>query len=75
MNVSEQLFTRTLLIVGNEDPSVTIESIVQSSEYVEKFSVKVITGAHHFPHQENPDAVNKAIIKFLIGRLYLTILV
>ncbi|KAL2742925.1 epoxide hydrolase 4-like isoform X3 [Vespula maculifrons] len=69
MNVSEQLFTRTLLIVGNEDPSVTIESIVQSSEYVEKFSVKVITGAHHFPHQENPDAVNKAIIKFLIGTL------
>lgn len=75
MDVSEQLFTRTLLIVGNEDPSVTIESIVQSSEYVEKFNVKVITGAHHFPHQENPDAVNKAIIKFLIGRLYLMILI
>ncbi|XP_035720214.1 epoxide hydrolase 4-like isoform X3 [Vespa mandarinia] len=69
MDVNEQLFTRTLLIVGNEDPSVTIESIVQSSEYVEKFNVKVITGAHHFPHQENPDAVNEAIIKFLIGTL------
>ncbi|XP_066591187.1 epoxide hydrolase 4-like [Prorops nasuta] len=63
----EQFYTRTLLIIGNLDPSVTIESIVQSSEYVEKFSVKVIKGARHFPHQEKPDIVNEALIKFLVG--------
>lgn len=59
-------------MVGNMDPSVTIESMVQSSEHVEKFSVKVITGAQHFPHQEKPDDVNKAIIKFFVGKSYFT---
>lgn len=63
----DPITTRTLLIFGNEDPSVTVESIAQSSEYVENLNVKIITGAHHFPHQEQPDAVNKAIIKFLKG--------
>ncbi|KAG7206973.1 hypothetical protein KM043_000864 [Ampulex compressa] len=64
---AEQICTRTLLIVGNADPSVTIESIVLSSEYVQTFAVKVINGAQHFPHQEKPDAVNKAILKFFLG--------
>ena len=63
----EQIYTRTLLLVGNADPLVTIESIVQSSEYVEKFSVKVISGAQHFPHQQKPDVVNKAILNFFMG--------
>ena len=63
----EQIYTRTLLLVGNVDPLVTIESIVQSSEYVEKFSVKVISGAQHFPHQQKPDVVNKAILNFFMG--------
>lgn len=49
------------------DPSVTVESIIQSSEYIEQFSIKIVNGAHHFPHQEKPEVVNKAIIKFLIG--------
>lgn len=52
------------------DPFVTIESIIQSSEHVEVSRVKVISGAQHFPHQEKSDAVNKAIIKFLIGEFY-----
>lgn len=66
----EQIDNKTLLIVGNMDPFVTIENIVQSCEYAEASSVKVIKGAQHFPHQEKPDAVNKAIIKFLIGKFY-----
>ncbi|KZC07657.1 Epoxide hydrolase 4, partial [Dufourea novaeangliae] len=64
---NELIYTRTLLIIGNMDPLVTIENIVQSSEYVEKFNVKVISGAQHFPHQQKPDAVNKAILKFFMG--------
>ncbi|XP_076619273.1 epoxide hydrolase 4 isoform X1 [Colletes latitarsis] len=64
---SEQIYTRTLFIIGNMDPLVTIESIVQSSEYVEKFSVKIVSGAQHFPHQQKPDVVNKAILKFFMG--------
>ncbi|XP_054000833.1 epoxide hydrolase 4-like isoform X1 [Hylaeus anthracinus] len=64
---SEQINTKTLFIIGNMDPLVTIENIVQSSEYVEKFSVKVVTGAQHFPHQQKPDTVNKAILKFCMG--------
>ncbi|XP_029031967.1 epoxide hydrolase 4-like isoform X1 [Osmia bicornis bicornis] len=64
---SEQICTRTLLIVGNKDPLVSIENIIQSSEYIEKFSVKVIAGAQHFPHQQKSNIVNTAILKFLMG--------
>ncbi|XP_076236572.1 epoxide hydrolase 4 [Calliopsis andreniformis] len=64
---SEQIHVKTLLIIGNMDPLVTIEDIVQSSEYVEKFNVKVIQEAQHFPHQQKSDLVNKAILKFLMG--------
>jgi hypothetical protein len=46
-----------------------LESIIQSTEYVEKFSVKIVSGAGHFPHQEKPELVNEAIIKFLVGKL------
>lgn len=70
LNIDEQIDNKTLLIVGNMDPFVTIETIIQSSEFVETSSVKVIPGARHFPHQEKPDAVNNAIIKFLIGKFY-----
>lgn len=66
----EQIDNKTLLLIGNMDPFVTIESIIQSAEYVEVSRVKIIPGAHHFPHQEKSDAVNKAIIKFLIGEFY-----
>ena len=52
------------------DPFVTIESIIQSAEYVEVSRVKVIPQTQHFPHQEKSDAVNKAIIKFLKGEFF-----
>ncbi|XP_014482712.1 PREDICTED: epoxide hydrolase 4-like [Dinoponera quadriceps] len=67
LNIEEQIDSKTLLIVGNMDPSITIETIIESSAYVETSSVKVIPNAQHFPHQEKPDAVNNAIIKFLTG--------
>lgn len=63
----EQIDNKTLLLVGNMDPFVTIESIIQSAEHVEVSRVTVIPEAQHFPHQEKSDAVNKAIVKFLIG--------
>lgn len=62
-----QIDSKTLLIVGNMDPFVTIESIIQSAEHVEVSRVKIISEARHFPHQEKPTTVNEAIIKFLIG--------
>ena len=62
--------TKILLIVGNSDPYVSLEDIVQSTEYLEKFNVKVVQGASHFPHQEKPDSVNEAIVKFLVGELH-----
>lgn len=68
----EQIDNKTLLVIGNVDPLVTIENIIQSSEHVEVSRVKVISNAHHFPHQEKPEAVNKAIIKFLIGEYFIS---
>ncbi|OAD56166.1 Epoxide hydrolase 4 [Eufriesea mexicana] len=62
-----QISTQTLLIIGNMDPIITVENIVQSSEYIEKFNVKVVLGAQHFPHQQKPTIVNQAILKFFMG--------
>lgn len=57
----------TLLIIGNKDSNVKLESVVKSSEYLEVFSMKVVEDAGHFPHQERPNEVNKALISFLVG--------
>lgn len=67
---NQQIATRTLLIVGNSDPSVSLEDIVHSTEYVEYFNVKIVQGAGHFPHQEKPESVNESIIKFLVGKSF-----
>ncbi|XP_076761310.1 epoxide hydrolase 4 isoform X2 [Xylocopa sonorina] len=67
IDTCSQISTQTLLIIGNMDPIVAIENIVQSSEYIEKFYVKLIPQAQHFPHQQKPDIVNEAILKFFMG--------
>ncbi|XP_011312323.1 epoxide hydrolase 4 isoform X7 [Fopius arisanus] len=64
----EPVSNQTLLVVGNADSSVSLESVIQSSDLVARFNIKVITGAQHFPHQEKPDMVNQVILNFLIGK-------
>lgn len=61
----EPIYVSTLLITGNKDNFIKLESVVKSTDYVEKFYVKIIDGAGHFPHQENPDMFNRNILKFL----------
>ncbi|XP_011312322.1 epoxide hydrolase 4 isoform X6 [Fopius arisanus] len=65
----EPVSNQTLLVVGNADSSVSLESVIQSSDLVARFNIKVITGAQHFPHQEKPDMVNQVILNFLIGKI------
>lgn len=59
---------RCLLINGKTDESVPLETIVKSTEYVEKYYLKIIEDAGHYPHQENPEMVNKALVEFLSGK-------
>ncbi|XP_051171276.1 epoxide hydrolase 3-like [Leptopilina boulardi] len=68
----EPINIQTLLLIGNLDPLVSLASVIQSSEYIEKVNVKLVPGAHHFPHQEKPEFVNEAIIKFLFGTHQIT---
>ena len=60
----------TLLIVGNKDPFIQLESVVKSTEYSKKFLLKIVDGVGHFPHQENPDLVNKLLLSFLTGKVF-----
>lgn len=62
---SEQVRVSTLLIQGNEDCGIKLEGVVRSTEYCEKFVLRVIEAAGHFPHQENPDTFNTEVLKFL----------
>ncbi|KAL1131664.1 hypothetical protein AAG570_011277 [Ranatra chinensis] len=55
----------TLLIIGNKDCSVNMESVIRSTEYAEKSLLKVVEGASHYLHQEKPNVVNKLLLSFL----------
>jgi len=59
-----------LLLTGNKDQFVNLESMVKSAEYVQKFSLKIVDGAGHFPHQELSDIVNKMLLSFLVGEYF-----
>merc|ERR1711915_562225 len=55
----------TLLLVGNMDPEVSLDLVSQSAEFVGRFAMQIINGAGHSPHQEQPNAVNNHITKFI----------
>ncbi|XP_067013459.1 epoxide hydrolase 4 [Anabrus simplex] len=55
-----------LLVTGNKDHFINLESMVKSTDYTDRFTVKIIDGAGHFPHQEMPEAVNKLLMNFLV---------
>lgn len=62
---SDQINVRTLLITGNQDDFVKLEGIVKSTDFCEKFVMKIVEGAGHFPHQENPELFNRLLLNFL----------
>lgn len=65
---NNQIIVPTLLITGNEDPFVRLEGIVKSTDFCQKFVMKIVEGAGHFPHQENPDLFNTLILNYLLTR-------
>ncbi|XP_054271212.1 epoxide hydrolase 4-like [Macrosteles quadrilineatus] len=58
----------SLLILGNQDSSVRLESVVRSTEYLSKYQLKIIDSAGHFPHQERPEEVNNLLLSFLVTK-------
>lgn len=57
-----------LLIIGNQDSSVQLESVVRSAEYLSNYQLKIIDSVGHFPHQERPAEVNSLLLSFLISK-------
>lgn len=62
---TSQITVSTLLITGNKDDFIRLEGIVKSTDYCEKFVMKIVEGAGHFPHQENPETFNRLLLNFL----------
>lgn len=56
-----------LIVTGNEDPQYRLEALISSTEFCDSFVVKIIEGAGHYPHQQNPEEFNQIILKFLVG--------
>ncbi|XP_014239478.1 epoxide hydrolase 4-like isoform X2 [Cimex lectularius] len=56
-----------LLIVGNKDNAVQMESIIKSCDYFEKFAIKIVNDAGHYPHQEKALEINQILKNYLIG--------
>lgn len=61
----DQINLSVVLITGNKDKYLRLEDVVMSTDYCEKFYMKIIDGAGHFPHQENPEMFNKVLLKYL----------
>lgn len=57
-----------LLIVGSQDSAVHLESLIKSTNYLEKYALKLVDFAGHFPHQEQPEVVNKILLSYLIDK-------
>lgn len=54
-----------LLITGNKDESVQLESFIKSTEFLKTSTLRIIDNAMHFPHQEQPQVVNDLLTSFL----------
>lgn len=54
-----------LLITGNKDVSVELESFIKSTEFLKTSTLRIIDNAMHFPHQEQPQIVNDLLTSFL----------
>lgn len=57
----------TLIISGNEDHQIKLETIIQSAEFCDNSLIKIIEGAGHFPHQSNVKEFNQILMKYLVG--------
>lgn len=63
---SEPILPTVILITGNGDKLFKLEGLVKSTEYCDKFYMKILDGAEHFPHQECPEMFNKILLKHLL---------
>lgn len=57
-----------ILITGDRDKFIKLESIVKSTDFCDKFYVKIVDGAGHFPHQEKSQKFNEILLKYLVRR-------
>ncbi|KAK3860148.1 hypothetical protein Pcinc_033785 [Petrolisthes cinctipes] len=55
----------TLLLMGDADPLLPLDTAYRSAEYVERITVKPIPGPGHLCHQSRPHQVNQAVGEFL----------
>lgn len=65
---SEPIIPTVILITGNRDKLFKLEGLVKSTEYCDKFFMKIVDGSEHFPHQECPDMFNKILQKHLLNK-------
>ncbi|XP_056632217.1 epoxide hydrolase 4-like [Diorhabda sublineata] len=68
-NESKNITSTVIFVIGDRDEMISLESIVKSSEYCEKFHIKIIENAGHFPHQENPKNFNGILLRYMFQKL------
>lgn len=67
----ESIDVPTLLIVGNQEPRDFFECVIRSTDYIEKYTLKIVENASRYVHQEKPHEVNKILINFLRGKIFM----
>ncbi|CAL4108695.1 unnamed protein product, partial [Meganyctiphanes norvegica] len=59
------LSTPTLLIMGDPDALTPIDLAYRSAEYVERITIKPLSGPPRLVHQSKPTQVNRVVLEFL----------
>lgn len=64
----QRLTVPTLLIVGGEDPAVSLEALSGYEEHADDMRAEAIEGAGHWLAEEDPGALLERALPFLAGR-------
>lgn len=60
--------TPTLMLWGEEDVALTVESTYHTEDYVRDFRIRYLPRVSHWVQQEAPEAVNEMIKAFLLDK-------
>lgn len=64
---ADAIHPTVVIISGSCDKLLKLEGMIKSTEFCDKFYMKIVDDAEHFPHQECPEIFNNILLKHLLN--------
>lgn len=61
----EPISPTVVIITGSDEKLFKLAGLVKSTDFCDKFYMKIVDGSEHFPHQECPEIFNKILLSYL----------